>query len=311
MARRLALRAFDGLVRPVILPRLRLTVRIGFCLGLSLVQLAGADSAEPARSRVVQQIDHLLVESTKAGELFVWLTETLRLPVAWPMARYGRFASGGVALGNVDLEILEVAAGASGNAPNRLVGLALEPVAWPQTLAELQRRGITHGDPAPFYRRRWLRRGELLWTTVSLPSVSHDSFEVFLCEYADDSAGRREQLRRELDSRRGGPLRLRSVCEVVVGPPDETKESSAWQALLGPAGLKNSRWSIGEGPALRLTAADANTAATLILTVESLEQAKRYLQQQGWLGESQPDGTRISADVTEGLAIVLVEADAH
>lgn len=58
-----------------------------------------------ALSSIIKQTDPLLIASREATELFLLLSDTFQLPVAWPLTDYGGFLSGGVAVGNVNLEI--------------------------------------------------------------------------------------------------------------------------------------------------------------------------------------------------------------
>ena len=55
---------------------------------------------------IVRKVDHVFVPIAAPEAAFRWLTETLGLPVAWPFTEYGPFASGGVSLGSINLEIL-------------------------------------------------------------------------------------------------------------------------------------------------------------------------------------------------------------
>lgn len=168
---------------------------------------------------VVKQIDHILIVSPSAKELFALLSKTFQLPVAWPMTDYGAFTCGGVSLGNVNLEIiLEQTPDESRDA--RWSGFALEPLPLQKSLAELDARGIRHGVPAPF--REFQSDGSLktLWTTVGLPEVSYDSTQIFLCEYDDGITMRRQRLAEELRSRNGGPLSIRAAKQIVYGTRD-------------------------------------------------------------------------------------------
>ena len=72
-------------------------------------------------TNVVRQIDHILISSSRAKELFSLLTETFEFPVAWPMSDYGGFSSGGAAVGNVNLEIVRSAPQTNGAASSRFI----------------------------------------------------------------------------------------------------------------------------------------------------------------------------------------------
>ena len=70
---------------------------VGFC---AMVVTCAAESPRQTIP-IVRQIDHMLIVSSEAEELFSLLSDTFQLPVAWPMSDYGGFASGGVAVGGV------------------------------------------------------------------------------------------------------------------------------------------------------------------------------------------------------------------
>jgi hypothetical protein len=82
---------------------------------------------------IVRQVDHLLIESAKPEELFALLSETLALPVTWPMAEHVGFKSGGVSAGNVNLEVLAPMGPPS--TPVRLHGIAFDPSPLTEALA--------------------------------------------------------------------------------------------------------------------------------------------------------------------------------
>ena len=44
--------------------------------------------------------------SSGSRALFPLLSGTFQFPVAWPISDYGGFATGGIAVGNVNLEII-------------------------------------------------------------------------------------------------------------------------------------------------------------------------------------------------------------
>ena len=193
--------------------------------GLGAFLVVGRAEAAPETRKVVRQVDHVLISSSQPKALFALLTQTFELPVAWPMSDYGGFVSGGVALGNVNVEVLSAAGPAGGVARARFVGLALEPEPLP-ALPELDARGIVHGRPAPYRAgRSWFTR-KPRWTTVALPTVSADALEVFLCEYGHDVAEQRQRLREQLQSRQGGPLSVRSVRRSCAAPPIGDKRKS-------------------------------------------------------------------------------------
>lgn len=264
----------------------------------------GASATEP----VVRQIDHILIESIEANELFSMLTDTLQLPVAWAMADYGGFASGGVAVGNVNLEVLKAFEPSPGEATSRFTGFALEPGPLKSSLSELKARGIRHGRAAPFRSLGPNGSTTTLWTTVGLPSVSRDNVAVFLCAYEHDVAESRRQSLEQLRSRKGGPLSVRSVREIVYGTMDAPRMQRQWQALLNPAKASSPGvWPVGDGPAIRVIQAPESGIRGIVINVESLPQARQFLDQRGLLRTERSGEITLGSQEFDGLTLTLVQ----
>ena len=279
-------------------------VAVGFC---ATTTLWSGDNTRQS-SHIVSQVDHVMIVSNRAKELFALLKETLQLPVAWPMTSYGGFASGGVAVGNMNLEVVESAESAAGAASARYAGFALEPEPLRTSVPELDARGIRHGAPQPFGSRQLFGSTKTLWTTVALPTVSSENVEVFLCEYGPTLSARRDQLREQLQSRGGGPLSVQSVQGMVYGTRDSKQIEAQWQKILNP--LKPSSqgsWRIGSGPELRMVQADHDEIQGLVVNVKSLDQARRFLKEQALLGRNQSDLLTLGGSLLEGLNISIVE----
>ena len=277
---------------------------VGFC-AVSAVCAAQTPSQTP---NVVKQIDHILIASSEAKELFTLLSDTLQFPVVWPLSDYGSFASGGVALGNVNLEIIKDSEPAAGTVKSRWTGFALEPEPLQTSLPELEVRRIPHGTPAPFRSRQPNGSTTTRWTTVGLPDVSSDAVEVFFCEYGNDVPARRRRLLEQLQSRNGGPLSVHSIREIVVGAKDVKRSQEQWQKLLNPLQASSEGvWPVGAGPAIRLIQADKDRIQGLVVNVKSLPQARRFLKEHDLLGTEQPTSLTMAGPQLQGLNITLVE----
>jgi hypothetical protein len=277
---------------------------IGFAVFTS--QCVAQEAAEALC--VIRQIDHVRIASNEAKELFELLSVALRLPVVWPMSDYGGFASGGVAVGNVNLEVVDVDAEAGDAAKSRWTGFALEPAPLETSLRELDARGIPHGAAAPFRKWELGKFPTTLWTTVSLPTVSSDACEIFFCEYAEDVAARRQRLLKELESRDGGPLGIRSVREIVLGARDVARARAAWQQLLDPTeAIEAGAWPVGGGPAIRVVQADKDGIQGLVIEVKSLAAARLFLKSIELVGSDGPGGITLGGSQLEGLNVTLVE----
>lgn len=276
-------------------------------ISCTMPDLCAAQSSK-SEARVVRQVDHILIASSEAKELFSLLSDTFQLPVAWPMSDYGGFASGGVAVGNVNLEVIKIAEQTADAGKSRWTGFALEPEPLSTSLAELKARGIRYGSPAPFRSRGADGSFATRWTTVALPDVSSDSAEIFLCEYTHDVMAQRQRLAKQLEARGGGPLAVHSIKEIVYGAKDVKRMQMNWQKLLGPLPASSeSVWPIGPGPALRVIQADQDEITALVINVASLAQARSFLEKHGLLGAVKPDAITIAGPQLQALNITLVE----
>jgi hypothetical protein len=296
-------------------------IPVGFVAALSSSLLHAQDTsprsveAQSSEARpteigpsIVRQVDHIRIASRGATGLFSLLTETLQLPIAWPMADHGGFVSGGVAVANLNLEIVQDNQAADGKAP-RWTGFAFEPERLPLAIRELDARGVNHGDPAPLrqWQNGWFRTR---WTTVSLPEVSSDEAEIFLCEYSDEPTVKRRELLNRLHSNQGGPLSVRAVREIVVGARDLNKSQLSWQKLLAPAQKhSDAHWAVGAGPEIRLVQSASDGIAGLTIEVESLKQAREFVNKQALLGPERSGSLELAGAQLNGLNITLIERE--
>jgi Glyoxalase-like domain len=277
---------------------------VGFC-----AVSAGCEEQTPRETaNIVRQVDHILIVSTEAKELFSLLSGTFQLPVAWPMTDYGGFASGGIAMGNVNLEIIKDPEPAAGVVKSRWTGFALEPEPLRSSLAEMDAQGIRHGPPAPFRSMQPDGSFTTRWTTVALPDVSSDDVEIFLCQFGDDLPARRRHSLEQLRSGDGGPLSAHSIKEIVYGASDVKRMQLQWQKLLNPRQESSPGvWQVGAGPALRLVQADHDGIQGLVVNVKSIEKARRFLKEHGLLGAERPGTLILAGSQLENLNVTLVE----
>jgi hypothetical protein len=117
---------------------------------------------------VVKQLDHVIARVDDAQGLFSLLTETLGLPAAWPLASYPAFQSGGVALGNLYLEIMRCGPRREPSGEGRLCAVAFESPEIGRTVEELSRRGVPHTPAAPYVERGEGGARAHLWSNVVL-----------------------------------------------------------------------------------------------------------------------------------------------
>jgi uncharacterized protein (TIGR02246 family) len=275
--------------------------------------LKASESAAPP----VLKVDHIMIRTDDPSKLYAFFSETLRLPVAWPMAVRGGVTSGGVGFGNANVEAIRFPG--QTRSQTRLVGFGFEPSPLAECLAELDRRGIAYGEPRPFIAAQSDGTNKLLFTNVTLRQFSDAdrpvaaATHIFLSEYNPayvDVAQRRARLWNELQASGGGPLGIKAVKEIVIGATDERATARLWGKLLEPRPENEpGLWAVGDGPAIRVVRATENKLLGLIISVVSLSRAKSFLLERGLLGSVTEKDLTIEPSKVEGLNIRLVEVN--
>ena len=294
-------------------------MRTRLCLlAVTVLTMGGSEIASQTRgaaSQPIRQIDHIMIRTGAPQELYSFFTETLALPVAWPITspRAG-VVTGGVGFGNVNVEAIEFP-GQTDSRP-QLVGLALEPSRLEDSLSELNSRGITSGERRPLTAIGADGAKNTLWTNVTLRQFSdadnpaNATLHIFLSEYSPAYVNveeRRSRLRKQLVERSGGPLGVVDVKEVIIGAKDLEKARKLWQTLLDPAGSATpNTWHVGTGPAIRLVPATEDRIQTLVIRVASLDRAKTFLREKQLLGAESDRHAAIDPPKVGGLDIRLV-----
>lgn len=228
--------------------------------------------------RVIDGIDHVVAPIVGAAAVFRVLTDDLGLPAAWPFADHGGIASGGVCLGNANLEISE-----SGTmhpwfraqSPARIQGLVFTP-ARPideAFAATIRARGIGCSRPMP-HEGELLGASGLVWTNLWLEGLIGDDAGAMLCEYHVPAAVDLKQRQAKLDAAGGGRLGAMGVAEVVIGSPDPEAARARWARLLDPAPCDDRGWTLRHGPRLRVAAGDAEQVEALVLAVRAPRAAR-------------------------------------
>ena len=251
---------------------------------------------------LVRQIDHILIGSDQAEEVFRLFSEKFGLPVAWPFESYKDFASGGVSFGNVNIEITRSERFSSG-----LSGVALEPTSLSEVLSGLDAHGLKHGAPNPYFGKDSSGTETLWWTTVGMTSLPPPG-AIFFCKYNFDVDGRRVRLRADLQKHEGGPLGIEALNELVIGVKDMAAAQNDWSVLLGPVPPgQEPLWQIGSGPAIRLVAGKEDRLVLLRVKVKSLERARAFLKAENLLGFDAEHEISLASSHVAGADVRLVE----
>jgi hypothetical protein len=117
---------------------------------------------------VVKQLDHVVARVDDPCAVFSLFTETLGLPVAWPLVSYPSFQSGGVALGNLYLEIMQCGRARVASNAGRFCAVAFEAPAIEEAVEELSKRGVPHTPVAPYVERGEGGARTKVWSNVVL-----------------------------------------------------------------------------------------------------------------------------------------------
>ena len=117
---------------------------------------------------VFKQLDHVIARVDDPGALFRLLTRKLGLPVAWPFKSYPSFQSGGVALGNLYLEIMQCGRRRPPEGGGRFCAVAFEVAPIAEAVRELSRRRIPHTPAVPYVERGANGERAALWSNAVL-----------------------------------------------------------------------------------------------------------------------------------------------
>ena len=290
-----------------------------FLAATILLACVSFDSAAQPTAPPIRRIDHIMIRADDPAKVYAFFTEVLQLPVAWRlMSPREGVTTGGVGLGNVNVEAIRLPGQRGQPSSAHLLGFAFEPAPLAASLAELDRRGITYGAPRPFIQTGQDGSKNTLWTNVTLRQFSDGeaadaTMHVFLSEYSPTYVNveqRRQRLRAQLAESAGGPLGVEDLKEVIVGVSNLEAARILWQRLLDPTPIsRSSTWQVGDGPAIRLVQAKANTTQGLVIGVTSLQRAKAFLREKGLLGAESEEEATIDPSKVHGLDIRVVEKD--
>lgn len=221
----------------------------------------------------VRQIDHVMVHCRDPERVMQAFVQELASPVAWPFSSYGSWASGGIALGNANLEFIAFEGHAL--APDfeaAFFGLQLEPSPLSDVVPELERRGIPHGKPEPFPAAQ-----SPMWTWVTLPGLSQGC-HVSLCEYHAFPAAGISEPNLKMRATGGGRLGVTGLAEVEISVESLEAGGREWGALLDPnPRLSEDCWSLASDQTIRLTQGEWAGIHSMTLKVRSLAAARREL----------------------------------
>lgn len=256
---------------------------------------------------LVEQLDHVFVPVKDPVPLLELFSETLGLPVAWPVTDKGGFTSAAVCVGNANIEFITISGSDSPfffepTEPLTVRGIAFEPSDAGRMTATLDDRGVAHSGALPHSDAGGS------WTNVFLPEMGPLGALVFLCAYEGETKDERASVRAAFPSSGGGVLGVRRLAEVTIGMVDLERGMEQWGALLFPAEPdKHGAFRVGAGPAIRLKRSPLEGVAGLWLEVSSLAKARDALQERDMLGPMRASGVGLDYARTGGLDVWLTE----
>lgn len=234
----------------------------------------------------VEKIDHILLIPDNSKELFDLFVNTFGLFVAWPYQDFGGFYSGGVNVGNVNLEMLFF----EDYNFNGIFGLAFEPTV--QTLdvkKGLEDRGIICGEPDTYDPR---------WTSLDITNILQER-AIFFCEF---------HILTNSTFNSNNPMQIEKANEITINVANYKEALDYWGTLFEP--VKPSPigyWELGSGPAIKLQEGKKDEIVSIQLKVKSLEKAKEFLKDNELLGDQKKDSIFTNPDRTNQILFEFKE----
>jgi catechol 2,3-dioxygenase-like lactoylglutathione lyase family enzyme len=257
---------------------------------------------------IVRQVDHIMIESDDPASLFSWFKEVLGLPEAWAMKDFGGMFSGGVTVGNANLEFVRFKSARFGHPVEdhppkggaRVAGIAFEPNSSTDlSIKELDARDIPHGDAHRTPN----------WTDTVISGLLDDPDVAFLAEYHFDHRSWRKALSEALAKTSGGKLGIVGVKEIHVRQNPNSVAESFWKKIFDPnQESPQNCWTIGAGPRLRFSQGEGNSIVSFTFEVRSLTTALDFLRGKELLGLSSDERVLINPAAVQGIQIYLSES---
>lgn len=265
--------------------------------------------------RLYRGVDYLWVRLPEVAPFFAFLTQTLRLPVSWPLQDNPTGSFGRVALGNITLELWSSTSALAADSQAEFCGLALDPENMQTAINSLDRLGIPCKLLRPFEVVNAQSLPVARVTNAVLMHLSGPECSVFLSEWQPLEAGqpwysrahpasRRQRDQRKLEQSAGGALGVTGLVEIEIETPDFANAEGDWRQLTGSTG----NLQLADDIALRLVHGNATRIRSLTVAVRSLAAAREFLAAQRMLGDDTGSALLLSRRMTSGLNFRLVEA---
>jgi len=298
---------------------------------------------------IIKRVDHIIVQAEPPEPLFHLLRDQLLLPVAWQIRRDAFFTSGGIHLGNLNLQIMQLnhhkTNGSGGTA--KLNGLGFELNDTQASLYELDRRGIPHTPPMPFYQfdeQGWqitswtnVYLGGLIggvnpagrmffdlshftpantWEKVALPTDINRKLTLpFVYDrvypngitYSVEYNPAWRGINMRPEPDRAG-LDIKQVQQITIGTSDFLRARERWRNLLAPhPEVGDAIWVLPDGLHLRLKPASHDGLLSMVWQAHSLNRSVQFLSRRDMMGKEKSGVVQIAPEKIFGLDIRLVQ----
>jgi hypothetical protein len=283
---------------------------------LLICQSSGLKKAEKECNSVVKQVDHIMLAPDNPQELFEFLTQELKLPIAWPYRKYESFASGGIFAGNVNLEpVFFQQKHESLKTPTKIIGMAFEPSApTEKILQELDLRKIPYMKPEIMALGPEGSKMKIATNTI-LKDMLPGSY-IFICEhhiyklFNTDLPTMRKKWQNDLMKVNGGPLGIEYVCEIKIKIKNKAEAFKKWKNLLKPCEcIQDGCSKLGNGPSLIFLDSEQECIYSLKIKVRSLEKACNYLSSKGLILAKNKHTVTANPEKTFGILFEFTEID--
>lgn len=215
--------------------------------------------------RVVDFLDHVTARVDKQeAQATCTALASLGLINAWKYSDYGDFASGGLRLGNLNLEVIGMAGDVPDEMPDEWV--TFEPISLHGLLPELDRRGLAHGELDT------QKNGDMeIYTRVPLTQMENTHYATQLCT----TFGPTRTLQPDAPENKAGIITVREV-RLNVSPATQP----LWRSLLQPVAV-GAGIDFGQGPQVSLVSSDTDSVDAVIVQVRDVASAVKALQAAG------------------------------
>jgi len=278
--------------------------------------LALSGVAKSAELGIIKRIDHTYFFNENAVEILNFLHDEFRLPVSWSHEAYGNpeageVSSGAVFAGNINLEFVSRNTVAQGDGigfePHEEianVGRLLDEAGVPHFALPPWKEDPSRHDPGSSF---WTVANEYLsenpeepiWSMEGLWQFKKGLF--FLLKYHVDVVAWKANLARKLDDVQGGPLGVVRVDQVIF----EAVKSSPIREKFRP--LCGDRFPAKGEAGLEFVEGASDCLRGFVLNVRSLERAKLYLSDKGWLRGSSNGHVEVDHPILGDILIRVVE----